>query len=301
MTDLQNKIISLKKEKGALVLAHYYQGREVREIADHVCDSFDMAMRAREAREQILVICGVRFMAESAKILNPDKTVLLPSPGVGCPMADMIAPDDVAELRAKHPGAAVVCYVNSSAAVKAVSDVCCTSSSAVKIVSALPSDRIIFIPDRNLGAYVASKVPSKEIILYDGCCPIHDRAGETDVLAARRTHPGARLLAHPECRDEVLRHADYIGSTSGIIKYALDSAESEFIIATEVEIADGLSKLAPGKSFFPLAAGFECADMKKTTPADVLNSLEHGEFVVTVDDEDNAAARKSLEQMVALG
>ena len=301
MDDTQEKILALKKEKKALILAHYYQTMDIQEIADHVCDSFEMALRAREASERTLVICGVRFMAESAKIFNPDKTVLLPSPGAGCPMADMVTPGDVMKLRSKHPDAAVVCYINSSAAVKAVSDVCCTSSSAEKIVSSLPEKRIIFIPDRNLGTFVASKVPDKEVILYDGCCPIHDRVTENDVHAAKQTHPGAKLFVHPECRGEVLRHADFIGSTAGIINHALGSDAAEFIIGTETEVANRLSALAPGKRFFPLMSGFECADMKKVSLADVLNALERNEYAVAVDANDMAAARKSLERMIEMG
>ena len=301
MNELQQKILALKKEKNALILAHYYQAREIQEIADHVCDSFEMAQRARQAEEETLVICGVRFMAETAKILNPDKTVLLPSLGAGCPMADMITPDGVIQLRARYPGAAVVCYVNSSAAVKAVCDVCCTSSSAEKIVSSLQEQQIIFVPDRNLGAYVASKVPEKEIILFDGCCPIHDSVTENDVLAAKRAHPEAALLVHPECRAEVLRQAGFIGSTAGIIKEALASSAGEFIIGTETEVARRLTAIAPEKRFYPLVAGFECADMKKVSLTDVISSLAREEFAVVLETGELDAARNSLERMIALG
>ena len=191
VNQLQQKIINLKEEKNALILAHYYQTPDIQEIADHVCDSFAMAQLAHKAEQKLLIICGVHFMAESAKILNPDKTVLLPVPDAGCPMADMIVPDDVLTLRMQYPEAAVVCYVNSSAAVKAVSDICCTSSSAERIVRALPEKQIIFIPDRNLGAYIAKKVPEKEFIFHPGWCPVHDCIGASDVQTARENHPNA--------------------------------------------------------------------------------------------------------------
>ena len=301
MNETQERILALKKEKNALILAHYYEIMDIQEIADHVCDSFEMARRASEAKEDLLIICGVRFMAETAKIINPDKTVLLPSPGAGCPMADMITPDNVSELRGQYPDAAVVCYVNSSCAVKAVSDICCTSSSAVKIVRAAPEKRVIFIPDRNLGAFVASEVPEKEIILYDGCCPVHDRVAEGDVIKAKQTYPGAKLFVHPECRKEVIRHADYVGSTAGIIKEVLDSSDTEFIIGTEIEIANRLNALAPGKKAYPLRNDFLCKDMKKTRLSDVLHSLEKNEFKIILDEGEIKSARMSLERMINLG
>jgi quinolinate synthase len=301
MNDLQKSILALKKKKNALILAHYYQTMDIQEIADHVCDSFEMARRAQAAAEDLLVICGVRFMAESAKTLNPGKTVLLPSPDAGCPMADTIVPDDIIRLREMYPGAAVVCYVNSSAAVKAVCDVCCTSSSAEKIVRALPSKQIIFVPDRNLGAYIAAKTPEKEMILFNGCCPVHDHIRESDVLAAKRAYPGAMLLAHPECRAEVLRHADYIGSTAEIIKEAAGSPNREFIIGTEIGVVDRLASLAPEKKFFPLIDGFVCADMKKISLSDVYYSLEHEKYDINLNEDEIRAAGKSLERMVELG
>ena len=299
MNELQNKILALKDEKKALILAHYYQTMDIQEIADHVCDSFEMACRARDAKETLLVICGVRFMAESAKILSPGKTVLMPSPGAGCPMADMVVPEDVMALRKQYPDAAVVCYVNSSAPVKAVSDICCTSSSAVKIVRDLPEKRIIFIPDRNLGAYVASEVPEKEIILFDGFCPAHDRITEKDAVTAKETYPGAKLLVHPECRMEVLRQADYVGSTAGIIKEALETSAGEFIIGTESEVTMRLAALAPSKKFYPLISDFLCPDMKKIKLSDVYNSLLNGEHEIAVEADEIEAAGRSLERMVA--
>jgi len=298
---MYEQILALKKEKNALILAHYYQTVDIQEAADHVCDSFEMARRAQAATETVLVICGVQFMAESAKILNPDKTVLLPAPDAGCPMADMIEPGDVVKLREKYPDAAVVCYVNSSAAVKAVSDICCTSSSAEKIVRALPERRVIFVPDRNLGAYVASRVPEKEIILFDGFCPAHDHIFEKDILAAKAAYPTAKFLVHPECREEVVQYADYVGSTAGIISAALESGEREFIIGTEIGVVERLRMIAPDKKFYPVTNGLICPNMKKCRIEDVLSSLEHSEFEITLQPDEIEAARKSLERMVALG
>jgi len=297
---LKQRIIDLKKEKNALILAHFYQTPDIQEIADHVCDSYEMARLAFTAQQELLIICGVHFMAESAKILNPDKTVLLPSLDAGCPMADMIVPEDVKTLRKHYPNAAVVCYVNSSAAVKAVSDICCTSSSAERIVRALSENQIIFIPDRNLGAYIATKVPEKQFIFHAGWCPVHDCVHVSDVSAARKRYPGALLLAHPECRGDVLGLADFVGSTAEIIKFALDSSNDKFIIGTEYGVAQHLKKLAPKKEFYPLKNDFECEDMKKVKLSDVLESLESGKYEITLNGDDVDAARRSLERMVAI-
>ena len=298
MTELQYKIQACKKSKNALILAHYYQPVEVQEIADHVCDSFEMARLASEAEQSIIMICGVHFMAESAKILNPGKTVLIPVHNAGCPMADMITPEQVNALRAEHPYAAVVCYVNSSAAVKAVSDICCTSSSAERIVRSLPESTIIFIPDRNLGAYIASKVPEKKFVLHDGWCPVHDYAREEHVFAARSAYPGAKLLAHPECRDEVLRHADFIGSTAEIIRKAVGSSDSIYVIGTETGVVEHLKKLAPEKQFYPLKNDFVCEDMKKIRLTDVLRTLETGSHEIKMSAKAIALAEAKLRRMM---
>lgn len=300
MNQIQENILSLKKEKNAVILAHYYQTMDIQGIADHVGDSYEMARRAGEADAEILIICGVRFMAESAKILNPDKTVLLPAPNAGCPMADMIGAADVLKLREQYPDAAVVCYVNSSSAVKAVSDVCCTSSSAERIVRALPEKKIIFIPDQNLGAYVASKVPEKEVILFDGFCPIHHGVTEADVLTAKKAYPDAMLFIHPECKPEVLAHADYIGSTSGIIDAALKSDTRECIIGTETGVIRRLQGLCPDKNFYPLTNNFICPNMKKTSLSSIQNALEEGEFEIILGDGEMKAARRALERMINL-
>ena len=298
MNELQKNIINLKREKNALILAHYYQSMDIQEIADHVCDSFEMARLAHTAEQELLIICGVHFMAESAKILNPGKTVLLPVTDAGCPMADMIVPKDVLELREFYPNAAVVCYVNSSAAVKAVSDICCTSSSAERIVRSLSENQIIFIPDRNLGAYISSKVPEKEFIFHKGWCPVHDCIVTYDVVNVKRKHPNAKLLTHPECKAEVLEKSDFIGSTSEIIKYAMESNENEFIIGTEIGVTKHLAELAPNKNFYPLTDSFICEDMKKIRLEDVINTLEKNEHEILLTGQDAKAAKKSLERMV---
>ena len=298
MSALREKIIELKKQKDAIILAHFYQEREVRDIADRVGDSFELAGYARTAGQSVIILCGVRFMAESAKILNPGKTVYLPVATAGCPMADMIAPEDVLELKNKYPGAAVVCYINSPAAVKAVSDICCTSSSAVRTVRGLAEKQIIFVPDQNLGAYTAKQVPEKEIILFPGFCPVHHGVTEEDANRAREAAPGAKMAVHPECRPEVLKHADYIGSTAGILDYAGKSDDKEFLIGTEQEIVNILRETYPEKKFYPLKKGFICPDMKKTRLKDILLCLTGEREPVELDGEAMNTARQSLERMI---
>lgn len=299
MDGIQKEIRTLAEQKRALIFAHYYQTMDIQEIADVVGDSFELAKRAASASEEAVVLCGVRFMAESVKILSPDKTVLLPAPDAGCPMADMVTPEDVLRLRREHPDAAVVCYVNSSAAVKAVSDICCTSSSAERVVKSLPQKRIIFVPDQNLGAYVASKTPEKEFVLYSGYCPIHHAVGERDVLAARRAHPEAKFLAHPECPPAVVAMADGVGSTAYILKTVEDAPEgTSFIIGTETGVVERLRVTAPGKKAWLLRDRFVCPNMKKTALADVKRSLERFEENIELDREEMTAARASLTRMI---
>jgi len=292
------QISALKKEKNAIILAHFYQDMQIQEIADFVGDSFDLSRRAKAVEADVIVFCGVRFMAESAKLLNPDKTVLLPVDTAGCPMADMITPEDVRALRAQHPDAAVCCYVNSTAEVKAESDICCTSSSAEAVVRSLPQEKIIFIPDRNLGAYIAGKVPEKTIILFNGCCPIHDAANLWDYAAVRAAHPEALFAAHPECRAELLENADYIGSTKGIIDYVLSSDGKEFIIGTENGIVERLKLLAPEKKCYPLSERFVCPNMKKTKLEDVEAALRLMRHEITIPKALADRARLPLERMV---
>ncbi len=295
---IKERILKLKKDKDALILAHYYVPLEVQDIADHVCDSFEMAKRAAKADNELIVICGVRFMGESAKILSPDKKVLIPAVDAGCPMADMVDVDDVLRLKAEHPDAVVMCYVNSSAAVKAVSDICCTSSSALRIAKALDTNEIIFVPDMNLGNYTAEKVSDKKFFCHTGFCPTHHRITEADVLAAKKAHPDAKFAVHPECRADVLKHADFIGSTSEIIQFARETDANEILIGTEMEIAARLQRELPNKKFFSVAAAFMCPNMKKVTLQSVLDCLENEQYEIDLDRGEIAAAAKSLERMV---
>ena len=295
-----DRIMELKKEKNALILAHYYVPLEVQDIADIVGDSFEMAKRAKQAEEKLIVVCGVRFMGESAKILSPDKKVLIPSAEAGCPMADMVTVDDVLRLRAEHPNAAVMCYVNSSAAVKAVSDICCTSSSALRIAETLDAEEIIFVPDTNLGHYTAEQVPDKTFFCHTGFCPTHHRITEDDVLAAKKAHPDAKFAVHPECRPEVLKHADFIGSTSQILAFSRETDASEILIGTESEIVSRLQRELPDKKFFAVASAFMCPNMKKVTLEAVLNCLENEVYEVKLDDAELEGARSALDRMVSV-
>ena len=300
MVDIKDKIMALKREKNAVILAHYYQTMDIQEVADYVGDSFELARRAQRAEQSIIVFCGVRFMAESAKILNSEKTVLLPVLDAGCPMADMVTAEDVIWLKEQYPDAAVMCYVNSSAAVKAQSTICCTSSSSVRIARSLEEKRIIFVPDQNLGAYTASQVPEKEFILFSGFCPIHHHVSADNVIQAKQVHPNALVLVHPECTAKVLELADYIGSTSGILDHVINSSEKEFIIGTEMGVVERLKKLVPDKTIYLLSSGLICPNMKKTHILDILNSLENGVHEITLPEDELIGARTSLERMVAV-
>jgi len=295
---LQRKIAELKKEKDAVILAHNYQRDEVQEIADITGDSYALAVAAMKVKQKVIVFCGVSFMAESAAMLNPDKTVLLPVKEAGCPLADMITAEKLRKKKAEYPEAAVVCYVNSSADVKAESDICCTSSNAVRIVKSVKENKIIFVPDKNLGRFVREKVPEKEMILWDGCCVVHMRLTQEEVVFAKERHPGAEFIAHPECRKEVLNLADYIGSTAGMIKYVNASPCKEFIIGTETGIIYKLVQDNSEKKFHVPTKEFICANMKLTTLGWIARSLEQMTYVVTVPEEVSRKARKALERMI---
>ena len=271
--ELQNEIVRLKEEKGFCILAHAYQGQEICEIADYVGDSYGLSVEAAADARENVIMCGVRFMAETCKILSPDKKVFLPNPLAGCLMADQYDAAAVRKLREENPGHAVVAYINTSTEMKTEADVCVTSSSAVEICSELEADKILFIPDPNLGAYVSKAVPEKEFKLVPGGCPRHAAITEEEVIKAKKLHPEALVLVHPECSPEVVKHADYVGSTTGIMKYAKESPEREFIIGTENSIVEHLQYDAPDKVFRPLSVNLTCIDMKVTTLMDVYNDL----------------------------
>lgn len=298
--NLAEEIRRLKKERNAIILAHNYQVPEVQDVADIVGDSFALSRHAAETDSDVIVFCGVHFMAESAKILSPDKTVLLPVRDAGCPMADMVTAPKLREMKARYPDAAVVCYVNSSAEVKAESDVCCTSSNALKVVESLENKQVIFVPDKNLGSYIASKVKNKEIILWKGFCITHKRVKVEEVQKIRQLHPNAKILMHPECEPEVQKLADFLGSTSAIIKYAGEIPEKDIIIGTEEGILHLLKKQNPDKNFYLLSMGLICTNMKKTRLEDVHSALLNMQHEIHVDEDIRIKALKSLERMLKI-
>jgi quinolinate synthase len=294
------RILRLKAERDALIVAHHYQRDEVQQIADFVGDSFALARICAESKASTLVFCGVHFMAESAKILSPEKTVLLPERDAGCPMADMVDEVSLRAWKQEHPGVPVVCYINSSAAVKAESTICCTSSNAVAVVRSLAEPQLLFIPDCNLGQYVASQVPEKKIYFWKGYCRTHHRVRTDDVAAARAAQPGALLLMHPECRPEVLLQADFIGSTKQIIDYAKKSPAKKFLIGTEMGVFWQLRQDNPDKTFYLLAPCLICPNMKKTTLDSIERALTDMRYPVEVPDAIASAARVALQRMLAI-
>ena len=300
MNELSEKILKLKKEKNAIILAHLSQIPEVQEIADYVGDSYYLSQVARDAKEDLIIFCGVKFMAESAKVLSPDKTVILPAPNAGCPMADMAEVEDVEEMIKKYPDAFKVCYINSSYEVKALCDASVTSSSALNIMNNIPNKQILFLPDQNLGGYIAEFFPEKEFILWRGFCPTHHRITAEDVLNAKQEHPNVKVLAHPECSKEVRELSDYLGSTSGIIDYATKCEDNEFIIATEEGVLHQLQKKNPNKKFY-FPEMMVCPNMKKTTLQDIYDALDGKREEVVLDEEIRQKALTSLENMHKLG
>lgn len=295
-----NEIERLKKEKDAVILAHYYVNDEVQAIADYIGDSYYLAKIAKTVDAKTIVFCGVSFMGESAKILNPDKTVLMPDMSADCPMAHMAEIEKIEEMRKKYDDLAVVCYINSTAELKCHSDVCVTSSNAVKIVKALPNKNIFFIPDENLGRHVAEQVPEKNIILNDGFCHVHVSVTADNVKAIKAKYPSALILAHPECKKEVLDLADYIGSTSGIIDYASSSDNTEFIICTESGVSYKLKEKNPDKKFYFAGTKHFCPNMKLNTVEKVLKVLKTGKNEVRVSDEIRIKSLKPLDRMLEL-
>jgi len=299
--NLIKKIEKLKKEKNAVILAHYYERPEVQDIADYVGDSYYLSKIARDSKETTIVFCGVKFMAESAKILSPQKTVLLPNIDAGCPMAEMADADTLIKVKQEHPSAAVVCYINSTAEVKALCDVSVTSSSAVKIIKNLPHDEIIFLPDKNLGEYIAEKFPDKKFILWNGYCITHKKVKLENILSIKALRPEAKVLVHPECESEVRAVADFIGSTGEIIDYATKSLSKEFVIVTEQGVLHELKKKNPDKSFYVPGTTMTCVNMKKTILEDVYESLLYNQHEIIIAEDIRLKALASLENMHKLG
>lgn len=297
---MKNQIEQMKKAKNAVILAHYYAPAEVQEIADYVGDSFYLAKIAKQSDADIIVFCGVRFMGESAKILNPEKKVLMPDLTADCAMAHMVSDGIMEKVRRKYDDLAVVCYINSTTELKCKSDVCVTSSNAVKIVKALPNQNIFFIPDHNLGSFVAKQVPEKNIILNEGCCPIHAKITVEQVLAEQKKHPDAKILSHPECDAKVVELSDYVGSTADIITYAKNSNAKEFIICTEEGVDYKLITDNPDKYFYYPNPHPCCADMKLNTLERVLSVLQKEDKEVIVDEQVRKGAMVPLERMLEL-
>lgn len=298
--ELIEKIKRLKKEKNAVILAHSYQNIEVDEVADFVGDSLELSRKAKNTDASTIIFAGVYFMAETAKLLSPEKKVLIPRSEASCEMADMITGEKLREFKGKYPSVPVVCYINSTAEVKSLSDICCTSSNAVKVVESLNSKDVLFVPDRNLAAYVQSKVRDKNIIAFDGCCPIHDQLTVEDVEKQRQLHPKAILLAHPECREELLNKADFIGSTKSIFEYVKNSQENEFIISTETGVVERLRRDYKDKKFYLISKKAVCRNMKYITLEDIFNSLQNDLFEVTLSAETAQRASLIIERMLKI-
>jgi len=299
VSGIHEEILRLKQEKNAIILAHNYQRADVQDIADVIGDSLELSRAAATMDGDVIVFCGVDFMAETAAVLSPKKTVLLPAPDACCPMAEMITADQLRLIRSRHPDAAVVCYVNTTAEVKAESDICCTSSNAVAVVNSLDEETVIFVPDRNLAAY-AARFTKKTILPWEGFCLVHDRYTPAQVAEARRLHPDAVVLVHPECRHAVIDCADHVASTSGILKLVRTLPAREFIIGTEVGILHRLKKESPEKTCYPLSPAAVCVNMKKTDLVKVRDALVSMQPRITVPDDVANRARRVIERMLAL-
>lgn len=300
--DIQQQIMDLKKEKDICILAHCYQNPEILEVADFTGDSFALAVEATKTSAKTVIMCGVRFMAETVKILSPEKTVYLSNEDAGCPMAEMMDKEMIEQVKKSYPGYKVVAYINTTTDLKTICDVCVTSSSALKICSQLDSDKILFIPDCNLGSWIAKQVPDKEFKLLQGGCPTHARMSRKDVELAKEKHPNALFLVHPECQPEVVELSDYAGSTTGIMNYAKNSDAKEFIIGTENSIVTHLQMQCPDKSFYPLSKDCICHNMKLTTLTDILNICKgKGGYEIQLDEDTRLKAKKSIDEMIRLG
>jgi len=299
MQELVKKIDELKKKKNAVILAHNYQVEEVQEIADYLGDSLELSRLAAKVEHDIIVFAGVKFMAETAKILSPQKKVLLPRLDAGCPMADMITVAELRELKQEHPRARVVTYVNSSVEIKAESDACCTSANAVKVVGHIDAPEIIFVPDRNLGSYVQKVLGAeKKIILYEGYCYVHNRIKKEEILEMKRLYPEAKVVVHPEAKMEVIELADQVLSTSGMLKYTAQSTDKQFIIGTEQGLIERMKRENPGKEFYPALKAKICSNMKKTGLIDIVNALEYDRYEIEIAEEISHKAVKALNAML---
>ncbi len=298
MHDLEKKIKDLKTAKNAIILAHNYQVEEVQLVADYLGDSLDLSRLAAKVDCDIIVFAGVKFMAETARILSPQKKVLLPRLDAGCPMADMITVEDLKELKAEHPQAKVVTYVNSTADIKAESDACCTSANAVKVVKNMDAREIIFIPDKNLGKYIQKMVPDKKLILFEGFCYVHNRIKGEEIEKMKEMYPQARVVVHPEVRIEVIDLADEVLSTSGMLRYVANSREKQFIIATEQGLIERIKRENPGKELFPAFKPKICSNMKKTSLKDVYYALEQEKYEIEVEESISKRAVKALDEML---
>ena len=298
MNELIEKINKLRKEKNAVILAHCYQNVEIDEVADYVGDSLYLSQMAAKTNADIIIFAGVYFMAQTAKILNPSRKVLLPRLESGCRMADMITLDQLREFKSKYPKMPTVCYINSTAEVKSECDICCTSSNAVKIVDSLKADEILFLPDTYLGKWVESQLGNVKVNTYTGFCPTHVQIRPNDVTEARKKYPNALVLAHPECHQSVVAMADYVGSTTGIMKFAAQSDKKEFIIATEKGVVDRLKRDYPEKEFYLIKDNVICPNMKWHTLTDIYNALDREEHEITVDTEIASKALKCIDRML---
>ncbi|MHC4757675.1 MAG: quinolinate synthase NadA [Planctomycetota bacterium] len=297
---LKEKIEKLKNKRKAVILAHNYQPADIQELADFTGDSLGLSIEASKTEAETIVFCGVHFMAETAAILSPDKTVLLPDKNAGCPMADMATAEDLLQIKQKHTGAVVVCYVNSSAKVKAISDYCCTSSNAVEVVESLPADKeIIFVPDQHLGQYVAEKT-GRKLIFWPGYCPSHIVITEEELLNSKSRFPDAVVMAHPECSEPVKELADELLSTGQMMKYARQSDANCFIVATESGMIYALKKVRPDAEFIPASEKAVCLNMKKITIDKIITSLEDMKYIIKVDEPVRQKARISLDRMVQI-
>jgi len=297
-TSLTEKLAGLRAERNAVILAHNYQPAEVQDVADFVGDSLGLSQQAARTDSEVILFAGVHFMAETAKIICPKATILIPDENAGCPMANMITPRQLAQAKTQHPDAVVVCYVNSSAAIKAMSDICCTSANATKVVAAIPPEKeVLFVPDKSLGRYVSEQL-GRELILWPGYCPTHHRILASDLQRMKAEHPEAKAIVHPECTRDVVELADEVGSTSGILRYCRETDAREFIIGTEVGILHRLKKENPGKTFYPASPLADCPNMKLTNLEKLVWSLEDMVHEVTVQEDIAENARLAIERML---